>query len=267
MKKCQFSEKCKNNCLGNLNFCYLKKHNIDRDLYNKEITNIKNNFNKNTLPKTQFKIHKIERDGACMFKCMAKFIIKNLKQYNEKIPDLCGLIESIMKSSEHILDKEEEVSELIQLSIKDWIVSNPNYYFSKFNMSLRELIPIFHGEEEIITIDDYAKYFSIYAGDPDYINVEKKIDNEIIIERQEIPERWGTMLELLTFMKIFSTNINIFILKKIDTKNFKQVVCSNRSRNYRYFLSQKLFNKSNGLPTLNLYFNTIYSNPHYELLL
>lgn len=128
-------------------------------------------------------------------------------------------------------------------------------------------MPILHGEEGILTINDYGKYFSIYAGDSDYINVEKKVDNKVVLERQEIPERWGTMLELFSFMKVFSTNINIFILKKIDTKNFKEVVCSNRSRNYRYFLSQELFDKSNELPTLNLYFNTIYSNPHYELLL
>jgi hypothetical protein len=267
MNKCQFSEKCKNDCLGKLNFCYLKNHNIDKDLYNQEIVNIKNEFNQRTLQKTQFKIQKIERDGACMFKCMAKFIIKNLEQYSEKLPDLYGLIKSIMESSEHISDKEEDISELIQLSIKDWVISNPDYFFTKFNMSIRQLIPIVHGEEGIITIDDYGKYFSIYAGDSDHINIEKNVDEVIVLERQEIPERWGTMLELFSFMKVFSTNINIYILKKIDTKNFKSVVCSNRSKNYRYFLSQELFDKSSELSTLNLYFNTIYSNPHYELLL
>ena len=44
-------------------------------------------------------------------------------------------------------------------------------------------------------------------------NVEKKVDNKVVLERQEIPERWGTMLELFSFMKVFSTNINIFITK------------------------------------------------------
>lgn len=228
MISCNYN-KCNYKKLRNLNFCHLKSHNKDLQKYEKEILFIKEKFKKDSLPKDFFNIKKIYRDGACLFTCLAL----GLNKCNEDT---------------ELLARE------IQETIKNWIIINPNHICSLYNMEIKDMIPLIHGEEGINTIDEYEKYFSIYAGD------------ELIGE--EIPERWGSLLELYVFHILYKKNIKIFILKKLD-KKFNMKKCTKKSKNYRFFLYQKIENKEfdKEFNEINLYYNTMYKYPHYEFLI
>ena len=267
MSKCRFllknSKECGKKCIGNLDFCHLKKHHNDREKYENEIERLKNEFDSVTFDRNTFKIELIDRDGACMFKCMAIYLMKNLEKFSGIVPDIYNQIKAIMDSD---VDKEDSVSELVQLTLKDWVLENKDYIFPKFDMTVAELIPLVHGEEGIVTLEDYEKYFSIYAGDFDFIVNEMTVNGKKKMVKTEIPERWGTMLELFAFHTIFSVNINIYLLKKFDPRSCKVVVCTNRSKNFRFYLSESIDEYSNK-NTMNLYFNTMRNSSHYQLLL
>ena len=136
----------------------------------------------------------------------------------------------------------------------EWVIENSNMEFpNSGGILIKDFIELVHGEEDITNLDEYKYYYSEYAGD------------EVIDEDGEVfPERWGSILELFAFHKLFNVNVNIFLLKKIDRK-FNVVLCSKRSKNYRFYLSQKIYD-IRFENECNLYFNTIYKNPHWEFL-
>ena len=230
MISCNYN-KCNYKKIRNLDFCHLKSHNKKNNLekYEKEILFIKEKFKKDSLPKDFFNIKKIDRDGACLFTCLALGVNK------------CN-------------EDTELLAREIQETIKNWIIINPNHVCSLYNMEIKDMIPLIHGEDGINTIDEYEKYFSIYAGD------------ELIGE--EIPERWGSLLELYVFHILYKKNIKIFILKKLD-KKFNIKKCTKKSKDYRFFLYQKMENKEfdEEFNEINLYYNTMYKYPHYEFLI
>lgn len=271
MTKCKFVMKnkksCKNDCFGNLDFCHLKTHNEDKNAFDIEMTRKLNEFNSSTLSKNSFNIVSINRDGACMFKCIAKYLIANLDKIEDTHQDHHATIKTIMEEYSNKKDVDEEVSEYVQSILKKWIVKNSTHKIPKFDMSLRELISIVHGEEGILTLEDYDEYFSIYAGNYDFIVETEIVNGKEIKKNIEIPERWGTILELYAVHKMFDLNINIFLLKKFDKRTGKIAVCTNRSKEYRFYLSETFNSKNSDANTMNLYFNTMYGTSHYQLLL
>jgi hypothetical protein len=258
---------CRNNCFGSLEFCHLRTHNEDKTAFDAEMTRKLDEFNNSTLPKNSFTIVSINRDGACMFKCIAKYLIANLDNIEETHKDHHTAIKAIMDEYSNKNDIDEEVSEYVQSILKKWVVKNSENRIPKFDMSLRELIAIVHGEEGILTLEDYDEYFSIYAGDYDFIVETEMVNGKKVDKKIEIPERWGTVLELYAVHKIFDLNINIFLLKKFDKRAGKVAVCTNRSKEYRFYLSETFESESSDANTMNLYFNTMYGSSHYQLLL
>lgn len=215
---------CCNRKKCDLDYCHLRSHN---DVNNKIIKE----FEERTLPKTVFEIVPVPRDGACMFVSLAKYF--NLGEEEEE---------------------EELCARRIQRNLMEWVIENGNKEFpNSGGILIKDFIELVHGEEDITNLDEYKYYYSEYAGD------------EVIDEDGEVfPERWGSILELFAFHKLFNVNVNIFLLKKIDRK-FNVVLCSKRSKNYRFYLSQKFYD-SRFDKECNLYFNTIYKNPHWEFL-
>ncbi len=59
MSKCRFllknSKECGKKCIGNLDFCHLKKHHNDRKKYENEIERLKNEFDSVTFDRNTFK--------------------------------------------------------------------------------------------------------------------------------------------------------------------------------------------------------------------
>lgn len=184
-------------------------------------------FEEATVPKNKFDIVPVPRDGACMFISLAKY-------FNSGEEQLCA--------------------RGIQRELMEWVIENSDMEFpNSGGILIKDFIELVHGEEDIINLDEYKYYYSEYAG-----------DEVIDVDGEVFPERWGSILELFAFHKLFNVNVNIFLLKKIDRK-FNVVLCSKRSKKYRFYLSQKFYD-SRFDKECNLYFNTICKNPHWEFL-
>ena len=67
------------------------------------------------------------------------------------------------------------------------------------NSTLENWVIMIHGEEGYNNIEDYYIYFNYYAGEPDIIEIEDNGESKII----EIPERWGSIIELFAFHKLY----------------------------------------------------------------
>ena len=80
---CQYISKnnvrCKHKTIGNLNFCYMKRHHKNKDLYEKYKNKEEEKFNNKSILKNNFQIVNVSRDGACLFSSIANFINENLE--------------------------------------------------------------------------------------------------------------------------------------------------------------------------------------------
>lgn len=210
--------------------CNIKKGELDYchlKSHNDVNNKIIKEFEETTVPKNKFEIIPVPRDGACMFVSLAKY-------FNSGEEELCA--------------------RRIQRDLMEWVIENSNKEFpNSGGILIKDFIELVHGEEDITNLDEYKYYYSEYAG-----------DEVIDVDGEVFPERWGSILELFAFHKLFTINVNIFLLKKIDRK-FNVVLCSKRSREYRFYLSEKFYD-IRFENECNLYFNTIYKNPHWEFL-
>lgn len=225
---------CNNKKIGELKYCHLKSHNKkNKEEYNTYISKIKNEFQIKTFPKDNFIIIDIPRDGACMFICLAKYLINKKNNFIDNIND-------------------EDIARKVQDEIVGWIIENKNLEFpGSSGILIKDLICMVH--DDMDSIDDYEYIFGIYAGDE-------------IEDDEEFPERWGTILELYAFHNLYKVNVNVYVLKKLNNK-FEEIICSKRSNEYRFCLYHNFFNERfENNNEVNLYFNSIHKNAHYELL-
>ena len=73
--------------------------------------------------------------------------------------------------------------------------------------------------EEVPDMEIYKDLYEIFAGDDDYILIEKENDSSDDINednkktyiKKYIPLRWGGMSEIYAFYKIFGININQYV--------------------------------------------------------
>ena len=250
--------KCNNTVIGNLNFCHMKKHHTDKELYNDYLKKEENKFNSKTIPRDKFTIIDVPRDGACLFTSISNFIIDNL-QYFEKFK-IHNFISNKRNYEEN--NKIETIARYIQNELKNWVFHNKKLKVPYVgNISLEDWVLMIHGEEGYESIEDYFVFFDTYAGDLDIIEIDNEEEQEII----EIPERWGTIIELFAFHKIYKVNVNIYVLKRFDKNKVKEVNCTKRSKYARFALRESLYNKDY-FNDLNLYFNMSNKTYHYEYL-
>lgn len=284
--------KCiKTRIMGSCN-CYLKSHYPNSNIYAQTISNISSAFSLVSISKDKFKIYNVDRDGACMYHCFAKFLFnfildfKELPIINEYIDILKknkGISKDVMKCStllnnfvksltdDDFYDSQYDLSFCLQKTLKNWCVKNSNTNIDSFGISLADWILMTH--EDITSIEDYDNFYDIFAGDVDYILIQSdekyksgKKKGQFKMIKKEIPERWGGITELYAFNKIFKTNIHVYILKKFDQRKGKIVNCTSRSKNARYSLYSKFDTKDSKSKTVNLMLIQSKS-PHYNLLL
>lgn len=259
---CQFISnkniKCNNKAIGNFNYCQLKRHHKCKEKYEQYQKSEEKKFNDKTLSKDYFTIINVYRDGACLFTSLSNYINDNIEFFKDHP------IYSFINNKRNFEDKDkiETIARFLQNELKDWIFKNRDMKIKHIgNTTLENWVLMIHGEEGYNSIEDYYVFFNTYAGDPDIIEVEDNGDKELI----EIPERWGTIVELFAFHKIYDMNINIYVLKRFHKNKIKEVNCTKRSKYARFLLTEQLFDSKN-LNSVNLYFNMSNNTYHYEYL-
>jgi hypothetical protein len=79
----------------------------------------------------------------------------------------------------------------------------------------------FNEEDDIHSMDEYYRIYSIYAGDPDSIQVGKR-------KSIPIPVRWGSIVDMYVFTYLFHIPIQIYDLKLFQQKKQQWETCSIR---------------------------------------
>ena len=249
------------------------------------------NFEGKTSSRNVFDITDVDKDGACMYHCMALFIFRNIKFFarmdimkdyieilkngknitDDVLANPKRLLEFITSLAEEDFDKvDDELSFYIQKLLKNWCVENSDRIIANFEIPLSTWILMTH--EEISSMQEYNQYYDVYAGDPDFILIpsdEKyksgKKKGEYKMKKEEIPERWGGITELYAFNHLFETWIYVYNLKRFDRRNGKVFNCTDKSKYARFSQYSHLLNINEPRGTMELLL-TNSNSPHYKLL-
>ena len=131
------------------------------------------------------------------------------------------------------------------------------------NILVRDMVLISH-DPYIESIEDYSKYYAIYAGDPDYI-----LNDEKGKKKTSIPTRWGSMIEAYAFKELFQVNVHVYTKYKFVKRTLNVTICSDKERSateniYRYKV-HNMYNASSNIydPEKNLYLVYLSGKNHY----
>jgi hypothetical protein len=212
----------------------------------------------------------VDGDGACLYRCMVNFLCKNsefVKIYlnfqllfqntNSKI------FNNFLEGDENEII-EKDLAKKIQELIRQWVEKNIE------DQVLINLIDLDHE----ITIREYINLYKIFAGEPDYLQIEtgeiyKRGRNKGKPKMQKIviQDRWGGFPELYIFSKMFNVNVSVYTLTKKCPRTNKVKPCTIRSKDATFTLLNS-FIQNNLEITANFLLLRAPSNktPHYQLI-
>lgn len=247
---------CVKKQIQNSDFCYSKSHYPSIEEFNIVYNNILNNFLEETIDVNLFNQIKTFENGACLYNSMIKFlllhkdnqIIKNNQHFVHLI-EKCGCDETLLT---------KELQNILYL----WIINNLDKNIENCDTSIKDMILIAHFPY-IESIDDYIKYYTIYAGDNDYIISEK--NNKKI----NIPTRWGSLVEIYAFKELFNVNVFVYNKYKFVKRLLNVTICSDKEKSiieniFRYKLCNKYIYDENSDLNINLLF--LSGKNHYLYL-
>lgn len=265
---CQFTN-CKKTKVKDSNYCYCKSHYPSKEDYNIIYDNILKNFLLESINVNDYQEIKTFEDGSCMYNAMIKFLlehkdkqnIKTNKHFQNLTKDwyLKNNLNNITTQNEVILTRR------LQELLRSWIMNNLDKpIIESDNILVRDMVLISH-DPYIESIEDYSKYYQIYAGDADYIIEE----NGKIKKRVFIPTRWGSMIEAYAFKELFQVNVHMYTKYKFVKRSLNVTICTDKERSntenvYRY----KVHNVYTALSNIydiekNLYLVYLNGKNHY----
>lgn len=220
----------------------------------------KNEFKRDTLSNTTFKEVTIIGDGACLYRCLIRFMVDNQRKLNKH-----SFFYKIFDDPDI---KEGGAAENLQFILKDWLYENRNELidsFMNFDGTIGEFVLFDH--EEIPNMEIYRDLYGIFAGDDDFIITDELAQNlEDGRVKQIIPQRWGGMSEIYAFYKIFGVIVNQYVNVSWVKKKMVYCIEDKRYDKKRYKLIQVI--GENSELKINLLFNNsekIYRR-HYTYL-
>ena len=181
----------------------------------------------------------VDGDGACLYRCMVNFLCKNsiffksnrnfqflFQKNNSKI------FNNFLEGTENEII-ETEIAKKIQELIRQWVEKNIN------DPILINLIDLDHD----ITIKEYVNLYKIFAGEPDYLQIETgeiykrgRNKGKPKMEKIVIQDRWGGFPELYVFSKLFNINVSIYTLTKKCKRTNKVKPCTIRAKDAKFTL-------------------------------
>jgi len=199
-------------------------------------------FEENTKNLLEYTIQDVSQDGACLYRCMARFIYDNYDNLEDIIQrnSLTKIVDIIQlnKGKDYSWYIETDLAKELQQILVEWLINHNEDYVENQNCHIRDLIELCHEME----FDNYIELYKIFAGDNDFYLVETgktyvrgKNRGQPICEKICIPTRWGGFPEEYAFHKIFDVNLNIYILRKYDKKT-ERIVKANSFKNARLSL-------------------------------
>jgi hypothetical protein len=267
---CLFTN-CKKTKVSTSNYCYCKSHYPSKEEYEVVYNNILSTFQSVSINVNDYQEIKTFEDGSCMYNAMVKFLSDNQDKPNIKnnkhFQNLTK--EWYLKSDTHsMINNETILTRRLQELLRSWIITNLDKPIIECgNILVRDMVLISH-DPYIKSIEDYIKYYQIYAGDPDYIeedNDSKKKNKK----RVSIPTRWGSTIEAYAFKELFQVNVYMYTKYKFVKRTLNVTICSDKERSntenvYRYKIYNAYHSSTNIYdPEKNLYLVYLSSKNHY----
>ncbi len=271
---CNFTN-CKKPKVNTSNYCYCKSHYPSKEEYEVIYNNILSTFQYESINVNDYEEIKTFENGSCMYHAMVKFLIDNQDKHhiknNKHFQNLTK--EWYIKSESNSNIKDEVIlTRRLQELLRSWIMNNLDKPMIECdNILVRDMVLISH-DPYIESIEDYSKYYQIYAGDPDYIeesdtipNVKKGKNKKKVV----IPTRWGSIIEAYAFKELFQVNVHMYTKYKFVKRTLNVTICTDKERSnteniYRYKV-HNVYNVSNNIydPEKNLYLVYLSSKNHY----
>ncbi len=267
---CEYS-KCSKPKISNSNYCYCKSHYPSIEEYNSVYDNILNEFLAESINVNDYIETKTFEDGSCMYNAMVKFLLEHKDTYfiKNNIHFQQVMKEYYSKNMNKLVTIDEIViTRRLQELLRSWIMNHLDKPIVECdNILVRDMVLISHSPY-IETIEDYSKYYAIYAGDPDYIVIETD-NNKKSKKKIFIPTRWGSMIEAYAFKELFGVNVYIYTKYKFVKRTLNVTICSDKERSateniYRYKV-HNVYNGSSNIyyPEKNLYLVYLSGKNHY----
>jgi hypothetical protein len=246
---------CKNIQVNGSDYCYCKSHYPNIESYQKVYDENLQIYMNDSINIDDFIVQETDPDGSCMYQSLVYSLFKN--QENTHISENENFIQ-LMEDLENI----ESICRALQTLLRIWLMEHLDDTVPDFgDISVRDMILMFH-QPDIESIEEYNKYYLIYAGDMDYL-----ID-PITKKKSTIPTRWGSCAELYAFQQIFHINIYIYNKYRFVKRNMSVSQSSEKERNSKeYIFRYKIYNQLVNpdyvtYPEVNL----LYSKNHYDFL-
>jgi len=250
MSICSYDQ-CTKTRVPNSDFCYCKSHYSSRKAYDAVYEKNVSDFMSDSLDIDDFHVIKTNEDGSCLYHSLVLFMRKH-----KSIPRFTTFLEGE--------EEDETLCRKLQECLRSWLLDHLDDVVPDFgDISVRDMILLFH-QPDIESIDQYSQYYSIYAGDADFIHDGKK--------KIRIPTRWGSSAELYAFKTLFQVHIYIYNRFKFVKRTMCVAQCTDRETSiseniFRYRIyNQIIFQESedDNYPHVKLLF--LAGKNHYHLL-
>jgi hypothetical protein len=170
---------------------------------------------RNAIIMQKYIIYNVAKDGACLYRCMAKYLYDQYRKnvHLRQIID-CNFNSELFDISQHYdFDVETAIARALQILLVQWVIEDAE---------TASLVEICHN----LPINIYSEIYQIFAGDVDYIYTNIGCEKP---KKVKIPTRWGALPEQIAFNRIFGVAINIYTLHqrrttKINMDNVKHIM-------------------------------------------
>ncbi len=259
---------CKKTKVKNSDYCYCKSHYPSIEMYNIVYDNILNEFSAESINVNDYITTKTFEDGSCMYNAMVKFLLEHKDKYFIKNNiHFKQLIKEYYSKNDNTTFDETVLTRRLQELLRSWIMNHLDKPIIECdNILVRDMVLISH-DPYIESIEDYSKYYEIYAGDPDYILIED--NNKKSKKKISIPSRWGSMIEAYAFKELFQVNVYIYTKYKFVKRTLNVTICSDKEKSaienvYRYKV-HNVYNASSNIydSEKNLYLVYLSGKNHY----
>lgn len=205
------------------NFCHKKSHYPTNELYTESIQTVRTHFESISSPlppMDNLDVYNPPMNGACLYSCFVKYLMHHPAVYENANNPFHSLIHSYLSN----LGTEEDNQNIyrMQILLKDYICEHRDEMIEdNFTWSL--LVEECHQ----MSIRDYDMYYNIAA------SLGEKVNGRIV------PSRWGSMVELLAFSRIFGISVRIYKTIHINAK-YQIEECITNQKNMRLQLVQDI---------------------------
>jgi hypothetical protein len=216
-------------------------------------------FINNTLENSLFTINDVNNDNACMYRSISNYIYYATPHTNltflKRFKDWGNIKEIDIVSTDfgYFSEKQESLARFIQCLIVEYVKNNPKKIINEYNMSIENLVPIFHD----ITYDEYINAYSTFAGEESNKEEDKYYD------------RWGSLLELYIISDIINCPIVVLNSQKYDKRTNKitngKIINSKPQKDVRFKVFQ-IINKDlihNDILPIYLVWKKYNNNGHF----